>query len=70
MAIDIECFVSMEEICKYLGATRDTVKKWIKNKNMPAYKIGKNWKFKISEVDLWMQASNKVAQSRGNCNND
>lgn len=45
---------SMPEICKYLGISRDTALRWIATKNMPAHKIGKNWKFKISEIDEWV----------------
>ena len=25
-------------------------------RNMPAYKMGRLWKFKISEVDAWVQS--------------
>lgn len=47
-------YYSMSEICKYLGISRDTALRWIANKNMPAHKIGKNWKFKVSEIDEWV----------------
>lgn len=47
----IERWYSMKEICKYLGVSRDTVLAWIEKRNMPAAKIGRLWKFKISEVD-------------------
>ena len=50
-----EKWVSMEEICQYLSLSRDTVKKLIKTQELPAYKIDRKWKFKISEIDVWMQ---------------
>lgn len=56
-----ERWVSMEEICKHLGASRDTVKKMIRSQNMPAYKIDRKWKFKISEVDEWMHRQNSIS---------
>lgn len=55
-----ERWVSMEEICMHLGASRDTVKKMIKTQNLPAYKIDRKWKFKISEVDAWMHEQNGI----------
>lgn len=47
---------SLKEICEYLGVSRDTVFKWIDNKNMPAHKMGRQWKFKIDEVDNWIKS--------------
>ncbi len=47
-------YYSMPEICKYLGISRDSALKWIANKDMPAYKVGKKWKFKLSEIDAWV----------------
>lgn len=56
-----EKWVSMEEICKHLGCSRDTVKKMIKKQSLPAYKIDRKWKFKISEVDSWMRSNNRIS---------
>ena len=49
-------YYSMSEICKYLGISRDTALRWISTKNLPAHKIGKNWKFQISEIDEWINS--------------
>ncbi len=47
---------SLAEICTHLGISRDTALKWIKNNGMPAHKVGRLWKFKISEVDEWIRS--------------
>ena len=47
---------SLKEICAYLGVSRDTIFKWIETKNMPAQKIGRQWKFKLDEVDAWVKS--------------
>ena len=49
---------SLKEICEYLGVSRDTVLKWIETKNMPAHKMGKQWKFKLDEIDKWVKSGN------------
>ena len=49
-------WLSMTEICQHLGISRDTAIKWINKNNMPAQKIGRLWKFKISEVDEWVKS--------------
>ena len=52
----IERWCSLQEICESLGVSRDTVLAWIDKRGMPAAKIGRLWKFKISEVDAWMKS--------------
>ncbi|WP_296969458.1 helix-turn-helix domain-containing protein [Tepidanaerobacter sp. EBM-38] len=49
-----EKWSSLEEIAERLGVSKDTIYRWIANKEMPAHKVGKLWKFKISEVDKWV----------------
>lgn len=56
MDSNIERWYSMKEICEYLGVSRDTVLDWIERRNMPAAKIGRLWKFKVSEIDAWMKS--------------
>jgi len=47
--------LSVEEICQYLGLSRDTVYKWIETKGLPAYRLGRLWKFKKEDVDKWLE---------------
>lgn len=49
-----ERWCSMKEVCEHLGASHDSVVHWIKNNNLPAVKIGRLWRFKMSEVDEWL----------------
>ena len=49
-------YYSMPEICRYLGISRDSALKWISNKSMPAHKVDKKWKFKLSEIDAWVNS--------------
>ena len=64
MNTTVERWYSMKEITEHLGVSRDTVLNWIEKRNMPAAKIGRLWKFKISEVDAWIKAGNADASSR------
>lgn len=50
-----ERWLSVDEIAVYLGIKRDTVYKWISEKNMPAHRIGRLWKFNKQEVDEWVR---------------
>lgn len=46
-----EPWVSVEDIAKYLGVSKETIYRWLDKKTIPAHRVGKFWKFKISEVD-------------------
>lgn len=56
-------WLSVEEIGVYLGVTKDTVYKWPIDRDLPAHKIGRLWKFKKEDVDLWVK---KRAKTIGN----
>jgi len=51
-----EPWVSLEEIAVHLGVSKDTVHRWIRNREMPAHKVGRLWKFQVSEVNDWVRA--------------
>ncbi len=49
-------WLSLDEVAAYLGITRDTVYKWIAEKQMPAYRMGRLWEFRKKEVDEWVRS--------------
>jgi excisionase family DNA binding protein len=50
-----EPWVSVDELAQHLGVAKDSVYRWIERKGLPARKVGKLWKFKLSEVDEWVR---------------
>ena len=52
----IEKWSTLKEVQEYLGVGRETILQWIAKRNMPAYKVGRLWKFKLSEVDAWIRS--------------
>jgi len=49
-------WLSVDEIAVYLGIKRDTVYRWINERNLPGHKIGRLWKFRKEEVDEWVKS--------------
>jgi len=47
---------TLQEIVEYLQLSRDKVLELIQKDNLPAQKIGKQWRFYIQEVDEWVKA--------------
>ena len=56
MLTEPEKWSSLEEIATHLGVSKDTIRNWIKKNVIPHQRIGKLYKFKISEVDLWVKS--------------
>ena len=52
----IEKWSTLKEVQEYLGVGREAILQWIAKRNMPAYKVGRLWKFKLSEVDEWIRS--------------
>ncbi len=53
---NIEKWSALKEVQYYLGVRRETILQWIAKRKMPAYKFGRLWKFKLSEVDEWIRS--------------
>lgn len=60
----VEPWASVEEVTSHRGIVRNTVYRWIEAKGMPAHRIGRLWKFKLSEVDAWV-CSGRADEKRG-----
>lgn len=56
-----EPWVSVEDVAKHLGVTRDSVYRWIESRGLPAHKVGRIWKCKLSQVDAWVEAGGAKA---------
>ncbi len=50
-----EPWVSVDEVASHLGVAKDTIYRWIESKALPAHRVGRLWKFKLSEIDDWVQ---------------
>ncbi|MDV2990012.1 MAG: helix-turn-helix domain-containing protein [Dehalogenimonas sp.] len=57
-------WLSVDEICKYLGVSSDTVYRWIDRFSMPAHRMGRLWKFKKDQVDNWVQAGGAAENNK------
>ena len=51
-----EPWVAVDEVASHLGVARDSVYRWIESKGLPAHRVGRLWKFELSEIDEWVHA--------------
>ena len=53
----VDKWISIESAAEYLDVKVATIRDWIKkDTGIPAHKIGKQWKFKFSELDSWVKS--------------
>ena len=56
-------WIGIEEAANYLGVNKDTIRNWIKkDTGIPAHRIGKLWKFKKSELDVWVNSGKSAIE--------
>jgi excisionase family DNA binding protein len=48
--------LTIEEVAAYLRLTPQTIYKWAQEKRIPAVKLGKEWRFRRSILDRWIDA--------------
>ena len=48
--------LTLEEVAVYLRLTPQTIYKWAQEKRSPAAKLGKEWRFRKSTIDRWLDA--------------
>ena len=53
---EIERWYNLEEIANHLGVSKDTIRSYIKKGTIPFYKVGRQYKFKLSEVEAWVES--------------
>lgn len=49
-------WLSVKEICSYMGISSDTVYRCVETHEIPVHRMGRLFKFKITEIDAWVKA--------------
>jgi len=45
--------MTMQEVADYLRVTRSTVHRLLKRNEIPAFRIGRHWRFNVAEIGRW-----------------
>ena len=51
-----EAWVSVDAVAKHLSVAKDSIYRWIEHKRLPAHRVGRLWKFKLSQIDEGVRA--------------
>jgi excisionase family DNA binding protein len=55
-----ETLITVEQVAGYLSVDKFTVYRLIAQKEIPAFKVGNQWRFKRSLIDAWLRRNSNV----------
>jgi excisionase family DNA binding protein len=61
-----DCLVSLREACKFLKISDSTMRRYIKDRRISAYRFGKEYKFKLQEIFDFVKSFKIQAKSSRN----
>jgi excisionase family DNA binding protein len=53
-----ERWVGVEDVATHLAVAKDSVYRWIEERRLPAHRVGRLFRFKLSEIDEWVRQDN------------
>lgn len=52
---DMKKWLTLEQIADYLQMSTSSIYKMAQARKIPAYKVGRQWRFKREEIDKWVE---------------
>jgi excisionase family DNA binding protein len=49
--------LTLEELASYLRVHPSTVYRMLKKRQIPAFKVGSDWRFNLESIDHWLAAA-------------
>jgi excisionase family DNA binding protein len=60
-----DVFLTTEEVLEYLQVNLRTVYRLIKAGKIPAVRVGRQWRFRKADIDLWLEGQQTTAPGAG-----
>jgi excisionase family DNA binding protein len=52
--------ITLPELSKYLRVHSSTVYRLLKNNQLPAFRVGSDWRFTLESIDQWRQEAESL----------
>jgi excisionase family DNA binding protein len=62
-AREMEAFLTTEEVLSYLKITPRTIYRLIRSGELPAVRIGRQWRFRRGDLDRWLERQRAFSAS-------
>jgi excisionase family DNA binding protein len=61
----VETYLTIEELAHYLKVAEQTIRRWVLNREIPFCKIKKVIRFRIAEIEKWVDNSGALSTAAG-----
>ena len=59
-----EQLLTLEQVAKYLNVDKFTVYRLISDRDLPAFKVGNQWRFKKKLIENWLKKNSNFERKR------
>ena len=59
-----ETLLSAAKLANYLGFAPGTIVDWAEKGTVPAFKLGGRWRFRLDEVEAWLEGQRLTGRGR------
>jgi len=64
----VETYLTIEELAHYLKVAEQTIRRWVLNRDIPFCKIKKVIRFRLTEIEKWVDNSGVLSAAVGENN--
>ena len=54
--------LTVPEVCEYLHVSQATIYRLLRRKNLPAFRIGKTWRFNVGDLERWIEQESLLGE--------
>jgi len=62
----MEIYLTIEGLAEYLKLAEQTIRRWVLNREIPFHKIRKVIRFRVSEIEKWIDNGGVFKQKQNN----
>lgn len=55
-----EQLMNVRQVAKFLQLNETTIYAWAQQGTLPGYKLGRKWRFRLSEIEAWLEKQRQV----------
>ncbi|MBP6917613.1 MAG: helix-turn-helix domain-containing protein [Legionellaceae bacterium] len=58
----VDKWISIDGAAEYLDVSSVTIYRWLEKGRIPGHRVGRQWRFKLSEIDEWVRSGSAADQ--------